>query len=89
VLLQAVGTSPQVEPAITEVALQAGDRILVCSDGLHGCVSAEEIASTLHDTPDVAQATRKLVDLALQAGGPDNVTVLVADCPHNDAAGRA
>jgi len=89
VLLQAVGTSAQVEPAITEVALRAGDRILVCSDGLHGCVSAEEIASALHDTPDVAQVTRKLVELALKAGGPDNVTVLVADCPHNDNAVRA
>ena len=89
VLLQAIGTSPQVEPAITEVALQAGDRILVCSDGLHGCVSAEQIASTLHDTPDVAQATRMLVDLALRAGGPDNVTVLVADWPHAANAARA
>ena len=85
VLLQAVGTSPQVAPAITEVALQAGDRILVCSDGLHGCVSAEEIAATLHDTPDVAEVTRKLVELALRAGGPDNVTVLVADWPPNHA----
>jgi protein phosphatase len=89
VLLQAIGTSPQVEPAITEVALQDGDRILVCSDGLHGCVSAEEIAAVLHDTPDVAQATRRLVELALNAGGPDNVTVLVADWPPTDNAGRA
>jgi PPM family protein phosphatase len=81
VLLQAVGTSPAVEPAITEVSLQAGDRILICSDGLHGCVSQEQIEATLRDTPEVAQVTRRLVELALQAGGPDNVTVLVADCP--------
>jgi len=80
VLLQAVGTQPTVDPTITEIPLQEGDRVLVCSDGLHGCVTADSIAAALRDTPEVAAATRKLVDLALQAGGPDNVTVLVADC---------
>jgi serine/threonine protein phosphatase PrpC len=81
VLLQAVGTSAQIAPAITEVALQRGDRILICSDGLHGCVSNNQIAAALQDTAEVAQATQKLVKLALDAGGPDNVTVLIADWP--------
>jgi serine/threonine protein phosphatase PrpC len=79
--LQAVGTSAQIAPAITEVALQRGDRILICSDGLHGCVSNNQIAAALQDTAEVAEATQKLVKLALDAGGPDNVTVLIADWP--------
>src|SRR5581483_1916823 len=53
VLSQAVGTSPAVAPVITEARLQAGDRILVCSDGLHGCVPAETIAAALRDIPEV------------------------------------
>ncbi len=81
VLLQAVGTSAQIAPAMTEIDLQKGDRILICSDGLHGCVSNERIEAVLRDTPEVADATHKLVQLALDAGGPDNVTVLVADRP--------
>ena len=81
VLLQAVGTSAQIAPAMTEIDLRKGDRILICSDGLHGCVSNQNIEAVLRDTQDVAEATRKLVQLALDAGGPDNVTVLVADWP--------
>jgi len=78
-LSEAVGTKPTVAPAITEVPLHEGDRILVCSDGLHGCVPAETIAAALRDTPEVAALTRRLVSLALEAGGPDNITVVVAD----------
>jgi PPM family protein phosphatase len=80
VLLQAVGTRSAVEPVFTEVSLRPGDRILICSDGLHGCVAHEQIAAVLRDAPDVAQATKMLIQVALRAGAPDNVTVVVADC---------
>jgi protein phosphatase len=86
VLLQAVGTSAQVAPAITEIELEKGDRIMICSDGLHGCVSNDRIEAALRDTREVSAATQKLVQLALDAGGPDNVTVLVADWPGPAAA---
>ncbi|MBO3095131.1 Stp1/IreP family PP2C-type Ser/Thr phosphatase [Cellulomonas dongxiuzhuiae] len=56
-----------------------GDRWLLCSDGLSGYVSAETIAETLADIEDVDACADRLVQLALRAGGPDNVTVVIAD----------
>ncbi|WP_082131546.1 Stp1/IreP family PP2C-type Ser/Thr phosphatase [Cellulomonas sp. FA1] len=56
-----------------------GDRWLLCSDGLSGYVSAETIAETLADVPDLDACADRLVQLALRAGGPDNVTVVLAD----------
>jgi len=56
-----------------------GDRWLLCSDGLSGYVSAETIAETLAEIDDVDACADRLVQLALRAGGPDNVTVVLAD----------
>ncbi|MCC2333941.1 Stp1/IreP family PP2C-type Ser/Thr phosphatase [Cellulomonas wangsupingiae] len=56
-----------------------GDRWLLCSDGLSGYVSAETIAETLAEIEDVDACADRLVQLALRAGGPDNVTVVLAD----------
>ena len=79
VLLQALGSRATVEPVISEITLARGDRVLLCSDGLHGVVDEETIARTLRETPDVANSAQALIELALAAGGPDNVTVVVAD----------
>jgi protein phosphatase len=56
-----------------------GDRWLLCSDGLSGFVSADTIAETLAEQTDVDACADLLVQLALRAGGGDNVTVIVAD----------
>ena len=56
-----------------------GDRWLLCSDGLSGYVSAETIADTLAEIEDIDACADRLVQLALRAGGPDNVTVVLAD----------
>jgi len=54
--------------------LLAGDMLLLCTDGLHGLVDDEEmLAATTKDSP--RDACRKLVDLAKQRGGPDNITI--------------
>jgi protein phosphatase len=67
-----------VEPDLTMREAHVGDRYLICSDGLSGVVSAETIRDTLGEgSPD--EAAERLVALALRGGGPDNVTVLVAD----------
>jgi len=58
---------------------RAGDRWLLCSDGLSGFVSGETIAETLVELTDVDACADRLVQLALRAGGGDNVTVVVAD----------
>ncbi|WP_395727778.1 protein phosphatase 2C domain-containing protein [Nakamurella sp.] len=67
-----------VDPALTIREVDVGDRYLICSDGLSGVVSAEVIAETLA-IEDPGAAADQLVHLALVGGGPDNVTVIVAD----------
>jgi serine/threonine protein phosphatase PrpC len=80
VLVQALGTHSKIQPVITDEQMRAGDRVLLCSDGLHGVVSDETIAAILSGTRDVAEVPKALIAAALAAGGPDNVTVVVADC---------
>jgi len=80
VLSQAVGTHSKVEPVTSEVPLRRGDRILLCSDGLHGAISEQEIARILGAASDINGVAHGLIQAALAAGGPDNVTVVVADC---------
>lgn len=76
-LLRALnGTEPEPMLALREISL--GDRYMICSDGLSSVVGAEAIAETLAD-PDPDRAADRLIELALVAGGPDNVTVIVAD----------
>ncbi len=68
-----------IAPDLSVREARAGDRWLLCSDGLSGFVSGDTIAQTLHDIPDVDTCAERLVQLALRAGGGDNVTVVVAD----------
>ncbi|MDR1295642.1 MAG: protein phosphatase 2C domain-containing protein [Bifidobacteriaceae bacterium] len=64
---------------------QAGDRWLLCSDGLSGVVSTETLTETLTTQSDPGAAADSLIDLALRGGGPDNVTCIVADVINLDA----
>jgi protein phosphatase len=57
----------------------AGDRYLICSDGLSGVVSDETIAATMKEYSDPNQCAERLIQLALRGGGPDNITVIIAD----------
>lgn len=68
-----------IAPDLSVREARAGDRWLLCSDGLSGFVSGETIARTLHEITDVDTCAERLVQLALRAGGGDNVTVVVAD----------
>jgi protein phosphatase len=76
-LLRAL-TGHELEPALTIREARAGDRYLLCSDGLSSVVSAETLAETLR-TQDPKLTADRLIELALRGGGPDNVTVIVAD----------
>ncbi|CAJ1492960.1 protein phosphatase 2C domain-containing protein [[Mycobacterium] kokjensenii] len=71
-------TGHEVEPTLTMREAQAGDRYLLCSDGLSDPVSTETIHEALQ-IPDVNECALRLIELALRGGGPDNVTVVVAD----------
>ena len=69
------GEDPDVE--ITEVDIKAGDRLLICSDGLSGVVPTERLAEILEAKEPLDKVCQALIDAANQAGGPDNVTVAV------------
>src|SRR5262245_46346221 len=67
----------------------AGDRYLLCSDGLSGVVSDETIAATMKEYADPNQCAERLVQLALRGGGPDNITVIIADVTDEDIVEEA
>jgi protein phosphatase len=67
-----------VEPDLSMREARPGDRYLLCSDGLSGVVSEETLAEALKD-PDPQSTADRLIELALRSGGPDNITVIVAD----------
>ena len=71
-------TGHEVQPTFNVREALAGDRYLLCSDGLSDVVSASTIETVLGEG-DIDAAADKLVDLALRSGGPDNVTVVVAE----------
>ncbi|MFC4854864.1 PP2C family protein-serine/threonine phosphatase [Actinophytocola glycyrrhizae] len=76
-LLKAL-TGHEVEPNLTIREARAGDRYLLCSDGLSGVVSHETLADTIK-IPDAQACADRMIELALKGGGPDNVTVIIAD----------
>jgi len=67
-----------VEPSLTVREARAGDRYLLCSDGLSGVVSNDTLVDALRISDPQSSADR-LIELALRSGGPDNITVIVAD----------
>ncbi|MBM4070593.1 MAG: serine/threonine-protein phosphatase [Planctomycetes bacterium] len=79
VLMQSLGANQcNVEPDIDRYELASGDYLLLCSDGLTDMVRDDIIASVFALKESAEAACRRLVDLALEAGGRDNVTVVVA-----------
>ena len=77
IILKALGLEPQVEADVVSVAIQPGDVFLLATDGLTSLVSDEEISRVLSEHPVPSKAARRLVDLALAAGGTDNVSVVI------------
>jgi protein phosphatase len=78
IILQALGTADTVQVDLTYVELRRGDTLLLCSDGLSGMVRNDEIREVLLAHRDPVEACRELTDRANQAGGHDNVTVVIA-----------
>ncbi|WBB65695.1 protein phosphatase 2C domain-containing protein [Micromonospora sp. WMMD812] len=73
-----------IDPEYSVRQVLPGDRYLICSDGLSGVVSADTIAETLREYVDPQQCVERLVQLALRGGGPDNITVIIADATDQD-----
>lgn len=77
-ILQAVGNEAEVQVDLTYQALRKDDVLLLCSDGLSGPVSAEAMVRAAAEHPDPADLCERLVLMANEAGGPDNVTAVAA-----------
>ncbi|MCW3842951.1 protein phosphatase 2C domain-containing protein [Micromonospora yasonensis] len=73
-----------IDPEYSVRQVLPGDRYLICSDGLSGVVSADTIADTMREYGDPQQCVERLVQLALRGGGPDNITVIIADATDQD-----
>jgi serine/threonine protein phosphatase PrpC len=79
VITRALGIDPEVEFDLFTYKLQVGDRLLLCSDGLSDVVEPTQIRNVLLRVRNPHQAARKLVTMANEQGGPDNITVIVVD----------
>lgn len=78
-LMRALGSGDHVEPDLSIREVRAGDRYLVCSDGLSGVVSHQTMEETLASYQGPQDTVQNLIQLALRGGGPDNITCIVAD----------
>lgn len=81
VITRAIGSDIHMRPDIYELNVDAGDRILLCSDGLSSMISNNAIESIMRKQSDAQHCADELVTAALENGGADNVTVVVADVP--------
>lgn len=79
VITRALGTDPSTKPDLYEIDVEAGDRLLLCSDGLYGMVEDPDIQAIMTRTADPQRCASQLVNEAIAAGGNDNVTVIVVD----------
>jgi len=77
VITRAIGTQPTVEPDISQIPLESGDILLLCSDGLTREVPEENIASILRGPGTLDEQCRKLIEAAIEAGAHDNVTAIL------------
>ena len=79
VLTRALGVAASVESDTSRLKLQRGDRVMLCSDGLHGMVDDKTIARVMGGKSlNLKKAATELIDLANEAGGTDNITVALA-----------
>jgi len=77
IITKALGLEPQVEVDLTAVKIEPGDVFLLASDGLTGLVTDDRIAEVLASGGEPAEQTRRLVDMALEGGGTDNISVVI------------
>jgi protein phosphatase len=77
-ILRALGVRAEVEIDIAPLDLQAGDGLLLCSDGLYGMLPDADLMTLAERAPDPHAAVAWMIDAANQAGGTDNITALVA-----------
>jgi len=81
VLTAALGRSEDVAVQLVQLSLMPGDRFLLCSDGMHSVMDHSTIRELMASGPSPAACASKLVEAAMEAGGPDNISCIVVDIP--------
>jgi protein phosphatase len=89
ILTRALGVDPAVQVDERYVDVRAGDRLLLCTDGLTGMLHDGQIESVLETEPDPQRAVERLVRDANRAGGVDNITAVLLDFAEDPSAGAA
>ena len=79
VVLQAMGQHADVQVALGRLELRRGDRLLLCSDGLSGMVTANDMRDAIERAKSLDEACSELITLANERGGEDNITVVIAE----------
>ena len=88
IITRALGIDADVAVDTYRIDLEPGDRLMICSDGLTNMLSDDTIAQTLRRHADPQQAADTLVDMANQAGGDDNITVILLDALSDGGDGK-
>lgn len=78
-ITRALGTRPQVAPDTVEIEVKKGDIFVISTDGLHSLVKPEEILAEVRRTQDRQSSVEFLISLANERGGPDNITLVIAE----------
>lgn len=84
IITKAIGSEPTLVPQLYSMTLNEGDRLLLCTDGLCGLVDDDSIANILQ-IADARECAKTLIDKANEAGGSDNITVVIIDKPDDGA----
>jgi protein phosphatase len=80
IITRALGVDPDLRVSVRSYAVVEGDRYLLCSDGLYAPLPATLLATILTEERNAERATERLIFAANDAGGPDNISVVVIDC---------
>jgi PPM family protein phosphatase len=78
VIIQALGTQPSLNVIMTQIELCRNDALVICSDGLSNKIKPQEMIAAIDETADLKAAVRRLIDLANERGGEDNITVIIS-----------
>ena len=89
ILVRSIGVPGTVETDVTELDIEPGDKLLLCSDGLSNMLTDDEILHIIETSPDLDVALNQLVQQANQAGGFDNITALICDYSAEKERGEA
>jgi protein phosphatase len=81
VLYRALGQGEPFEPEIISMKRPDEGYLLICSDGLWNIVQEEKISDIILNSPSPQEAVSLLIEAANQAGGPDNISVILVDLP--------